>query len=87
MKFDIIDALKKAYEIVGHECTINCSLNDEGYLIQIKVLVLSDVAGNQVYGQQVAIREGDWFIDDLFDKALFSLKLQIDGANNDNNSM
>jgi len=88
MKFDIIDALKQARDVVGHECTINCSLSDGAYLIQIKVIVPypKPTRGSRVYGQQIAFSNAevlvnDWYImNERFQKAIHSLKLQIEEA-------
>lgn len=82
MKFDIIDALKKANSKLGHPCDIRASKDDEGYLIQIKVWVKP----NEVYGQQFAFTEHEVLMDEWhlmnnkFHKALDALKLQIEEA-------
>ena len=89
MKFDIIDALKQARDVVGHECTINCRLSDGAYTIQIKV-ILPNLYGQDrnrplVYGQQIAFTNAevlvnDWYImNERFQKAIHSLKIQIEG--------
>jgi len=97
MKFDIIGALKGAQEELGHKCTINCSLSDGAYLIQIKVVVSDSSAVShkrvQVYGQQLAFSDhevlmDEWYImNDRFQSAIKSLKIQIEGDNSDNGSM
>jgi hypothetical protein len=82
MKFDIIDALKQARYIVGHECDINCSLSDGAYLIQIKVFISGEVP--LVYGQQFTFTDAEviedkWYImNEKFRSALEALKLQIE---------
>ena len=81
MKFDIIGALDIAQkDLAPHECRINCSKSEEGYLVQIKVLVNS----NQVYGQQIAFTNGMvlnndwWYMNEEFSRAIANLKRQIE---------
>lgn len=75
MKFDIIGALDAAQKAFPkYECRINSSKSEEGYLVQIKVLVNS----NQVYGQQIAFTTADVIMNNRFEKALHSLKRQIE---------
>jgi hypothetical protein len=87
MKFDLIGAMKDAYEIVGHECVINCTHSDGMYIVQIKVVVPypTPMRGSKVYGQQIAFREEDVYMDEWFlmnqqfKNAIHSLKMQIEG--------
>ncbi len=80
MKFDIIDALDIAqHKFPDHMCNVTCSKSQDGYLVQIKVLV----DPNQVYGQQIAfskakvINDDWWYINEEFAKAIASLGKQI----------
>jgi len=85
MKFDIIGALDMAQKELSHECTINCSKSQDGYLVQIKVFIpASRRMKAQIFGQQIASTSHDvlmdeWFImNDKFANALKSLKRQIE---------
>jgi len=86
MKFDIIGALDIAQkDLAPHECTINCSKSQDGYLVQIKVFIPSSHKMKaQIYGQQFAFTEGQvrvdewWVMNERFQKALESLKRQIE---------
>ena len=86
MKFDIIEALQKANEVVGYECTITCSRSEGAYLIRVTVIIPYPVPmrGSHVYNQQVAFTYQEmtmckWdVIGERFHNAVESLKLQIE---------
>jgi len=88
MKFDIIDALDKAQKALApYDSQINCSKSEEGYLVQIKVIVPSNQHRGihpEVYGQQFAftnqeVMNNEWYVmNDKFDMAIASLKRQIE---------
>jgi len=88
MKFDIIEALDKVQAELPYDSTINCSKSEDGYLVQIKVIVPNLYGQNrthsEVYGQQFVFTKAEvlndeWYImNDKFDMAIASLKRQIE---------